>query len=309
MTQINCGPYAVIDGPPPLPPRYGLLQAAASLVSDVRFVTSPAGPERWLNGAKVLPYPHHAGATHSRFDASGAATKEVGDAGDEAQFYPVTVYVSDQCSSYRVDDNDAYIARINANLAAVEGAVIAHALLTGDGLPAGSPRLSDGEGEFPEGNTAVSLPRALAALEGAIARSRRAGVIHMSPVAASILSGSGHILVHDPLNTREENVLRTVNGTLVIPDQGYIEGATPAPEGAGTHPVATPLQAWLYASGSIEVRRTETFVNPPTLEQALDTGLSASVGGTNVITYQAERYYLVSWDNTLQAAVLATVLT
>lgn len=304
MTQIACGPHAVIDGPPPLPPRYGLLQAAASLVPGVRFVTNEVGPERWLNGVEALPFPHHAGATHSPYDTSGSATKEVGDPQDAQPFWPLTVYVSDKCSTFRNDNDDEYRSRILTNLAAVESANVAHSILTGNGLPVASPRLSDGEGEFPNGNTAASMPLALAALEGAIARARRAGVIHMSPIAASILSGSGHILVHDPLNTREENVLRTVNGTLVIPDQGYVDGATPAPS-PGSHPPASATQEWMYASGFVEVRRTETFINPPTLREALDTGLSATLGDSNTITYQAERYYLVSWDNTLQAAVLA----
>lgn len=301
MTQIACGPSAVIDGPPPAPPRYGLLQAAEKLLGGVRFVTDN---DRWLNSVKQLPYFHHAGATHSPFDQSGPATKEQGETDDEVQFWPLTVYVPGTCSAFRIEDEDEFQARININLAAVESAVVANAVLTGDGLPVGSPRLSDGQGTFPNGNTAATLPQAIAALEGAIARSRRAGIIHMSPIAASLLSAAGHVFMLDPSDARGQDVLMTRLGTLVIPDAGYIDGATPAPS-PGSHPAPTATQEWIYASGFVDVRRTATFVSPPTLAEALDRGLGATLGNPNTITFLAERYYLVNWDNTLQAAVLA----
>lgn len=300
-TQIYCGPYSVIDGPPTEPPKYGLLQAASALVPGVRFVNDN---DRWLNGADALPPVEHNGATHSPFDASGAPTKEIGDATDSQRFFPLTVYVPDKCSAFRAEDDAEYRARILARLAAVESANVANALLTGDGLPLASPRLSDGEGAFPVGNTAVSLPVALAQLEGAIARTRRRGVIHMSPIAATILSGSGHVFLLDPQGAKEQDVIFTRQGTLVIPDQGYIEGATPAPS-PGTHPAASANQEWMYSSGFVEVRRTETFIQPPTLAEALDRGLTATLGDPNTITYLAERHYLVSWDTEAQAAVLA----
>lgn len=298
MTTLQeCGPRVVVDGPPPFPPRYGLLMAGSALVPGVRFVTPGAGPERWLNGVKAEPFPHHGGATWSQFDASGPSTKEVGDPEDELDFWPVTVYASDTCRSYRIDDDDEYRSRIELNLAAVESAVVANALLTGDGWPPAAPRLSDGGGEFPNANTAVSLPIALSLLEGAIARGRHGGVIHMSPIAASVLSGTGHVILSDPLDTKGQNVMATRLGTLVIPDQGYVDGATPAPS-PGSHPAASSTQEWIYASGPIDVYRSTTFINPPELSQALNRS-------ANTVTYQAERNYLVSWDNSIQAAVLA----
>lgn len=303
MTDVqNCGPYAVIDGPPPVPARYGLLQAAAALVPGVRFVPDD---ERWGNGVDMLPYPQHLGATHSPFDHSGAATKEDGTASEDERFYPLAAYVADKCSAFRISDDAAYKARIYARLASVESPLVAHAMLTGAGLPASSPALSDGGGTFPNGNTAATLPQALAMLEAEIARARRAGVIHMSPRAASILSGSGHVFMLDPLGRNEQDVIYTRLGTLVIPDQGYVDGSTPSPS-PGSHPAPTAGQEWIYASGFIEIRRTPTFMNPPTLQEALDRGLGATNGEPNTITYRAERYYLVSWDNLLQASVLAS---
>lgn len=302
MTQIACGPYAVIDGPPPAPPRYGLLQAAEKLLAGVRFVTDG---DRWMNGVKQLPYFHEPGSTWSTFDQSGPAAKDAADGEDEQQFWPLTVYVPGTCSAFRMADEAEFRTRININLAAVESAVVANALMTGDGLPLASPRLSDGGGEFPNGNTPLTLPQAIAALEGAIARSRRAGIIHMSPIAASLLSAAGHIFMFDSADQRGQDVLMSRLGTLVIPDAGYIDGAAPAPDGLVVHPPASATQEWMYASGFIDVRRTATEVMPPTLAQALDTGMSASLGNTNTITFLAERNYLVNWDNTLQAAVLA----
>lgn len=301
---IGCGPLVTVDGPPPFPPRYGLLQAAAAAVAGVRLVPNDAGPERWLNGVEMLPYPQHAGAVHSPYnEGSPTNEKEVGDPVDDApQFWPVTVYVADRCNAYAVGNDAAYRDRIMLQLAAVESARVARSLLTGDGFPAGSPRLSDGGGTFPNNDFAVSLPRALSMLEGEIAASGRGGVIHMSPIALTLLAGQGHIIEPDPLNLRGSDVLRTKWGTLVIPDAGYVVGSTPT-----GHAAPSPSQEWLYATGPVDVRRTETFINPETVAEALDRGLGATAGNTNTISYQAERHYLVAWDNTIQAAVLATL--
>jgi hypothetical protein len=155
--------------------------------------------------------------------------------------------------------------------------------------------------EFPWGDSPTSLANAIALLELEIALSGRQGLIHMSP-AAAVAGSASHILAD--LNI---GVLRTINGTVVVPGYGYAAGATPAASdgfpGGHTDP-ATITQEWIYASGPVDVRRSDIFTLPETVAEALDRGLGATQDVPNAITYRAERYELVDWDTTVQAAVL-----
>ncbi len=62
-------------------------------------------------------------------------------------------------------------------------------------------------------------------------------------------------------------------------------------------------EEWAYATGPVDIRRSEIFTTPDTLAQALDRSLGASNSRPNTITYRAERYFAVDWDSALQAAV------
>jgi len=86
--------------------------------------------------------------------------------------------------------------------------------------------------------------------------------------------------------------LRTLLGTLVIPGQGYTDAI---PEDVGGDP--SDCLEWAFATGPIEITRSEPFINPPSYAEALDTS-------TNIVTFRAERYYRVVWDTILQAGVL-----
>lgn len=290
-TQVGYGPLWRIDGPPPSPPAYGLLQAAAAPAAGVRIVpdADERGIERWINGVEVYPYP--AGLAEV-FDAcatgSEATAKGYGEEPVRPQFSAMTVVFAETCTSYRVWDQAEYRARALAAFAAGEGAAVEREFLSGGGLIL-NPHLADGSGVFPNGDAATSVMNGLALLEAEIARSGRLGLVHVAPQVAVGLSE--RLLVD-----RQSGVIRTINGTPVIAGAGYVDGATPA-----GHAAAAGTEEWIFATGPVDVRRSDVFITPDDVRQALDRGAG---GRPNSITYRAERYYLVVWDTITQAAVL-----
>jgi hypothetical protein len=300
-TILGCGPLAAVDGPRPLRARYGLLQAAEKQGLEVRLIPNEPGPQRWLNGVESMLAPPHDGAIHTPFyDGTGDNTKTDGELHDNPKAWPVTVYVADTCAAFIVaSDLDEFRAKLLEKLTVVEGSNAAEAWFTGTGAPVDAATITDANTDILNGGVALSLIQALAALEGAIAQEKIAGVIHMSPLAAVILGGSGHIIRPDPKGG-DLDVLRTVVGTLVVPDQGYVGGTTPEGESA-----ASATQEWMFATGAIDIRREQPVVLPETIAAALDRGLGATLGSPNAVTLRAERNYLITYDNTIQAAVLA----
>lgn len=293
--EIGSGPLWRIDGPPPIAPRYGLLQAARTsplvrIVSDA----DERGIERWINGVAMRPYPVDQAST---WDAcaiygsqGGSNEKESGEQIPLPKFDAVTVYLPINCQGMRIEDHDALKARAVAALAGVEGAAIEREFMGAETMVM-NPHLADGQGDFPNGNAATSLANGLALLEEQIARSGKAGVIHVSPGLAAAAGAQ--------LLTEESGTLYTYGGSLVVPGSGYVDGPDPA-----NHDAAHGTEEWVYATGPVDIRRSEVFTTPETPAQALDRSSGATRDNPNELIYRAERYYLVTWDTAVQAAVL-----
>lgn len=300
MTDVGFGPLYRIDGPPPLAPLFGLLQAAAAPAAGVRIVDDidDRGIDRWMNGVEVYPYPPDTGDI---FDpcavGSDQHTKAIGAALDHPKFGAMTAYVPITCTTYKVWNQAEYKARAVATLAAIESSIVAHEFMTGTRMPA-TPHLSDGNGVFPNGDAVTDFPNAIGYLEKEIAATGRQGLIHCSP---QLLSAAAARYGWNYWNDQKGQVIRMISGTVIIPDAGYGAGSTPT-----GHAAPTGTEEWIYATGPIDVRRTEIFVNPPNVSEAVErgTGGGADTGLPNSITYRAERYYLLDWDTELQAAVL-----
>lgn len=328
MPNIGYGPLWRVDGPPPLPPLYGLLPAAEAPAAGVRLVVdldngpsdvneirntgetmdeviarmkregllaAVAGSERWLNGVEVYPYPND----HAQiFDtcapgSSSSATKQFGGALAHPQFSAITIYYAETCTSYKVWNQEAFKARAVAALQAVEGAALARHFMTGEGLTL-NPHLSDANVTLLNGGVVTNAANALALLEQQIALTERLGLIHASPQFATALRERFAV-------DNKTGVIRTINGIVMLPDFGYAAGSRPSGGAA-----ATGTQEWIYATGPVDIRRTEIFVTPETVSEALERGTpAASTGRPNSITYRAERHYLIDWDTELQVAVLA----
>lgn len=293
MTTIGCGPHWRVDGPPPLPPPFGLLQAADGENRLVRI--NPAGGldaeqlDRYLNGIEVWPFPVGPARTYDTYSVTSPRPVKDDGAGDEQlrpRFAPFTVYVPETCSTFGVPSEDDFVTRARLAMAAMEGTAVEREFLTGELLP-DNPHLADGEGVFPAGDDVTNVVNALAILENEIAATGKAGIIHVSPAFATHAAAFGVTI-----GTRT-GAQRTVNGTLVIPGTGYAVGATPL-----GHADPDPTAEWVYATGPVDVRRTEPIVLPGDVASAMNRE-------ENLLTYIVERHYLVSWDTTFKAAVLA----
>lgn len=285
-----------IDGPPPLAPLYGLLQAADTPAAGVRIIpdTDARGIERWLNGAQVYAYPTDTGMV---FDpcaqGSDFVEKGFGNSDESPMFAAMTAVVSQTCTTYKVWDHDEWKLRVATALGAIQGSIVAREFMSGVRFP-GNPYLADGNGEFPNGDTATSAIDGLALLEKHIGLTGRQGLIHCSPQIATTLRERFAL-------DNKTGVIRTINGTVIIPDFGYAAGATPV-----GHADPSGSEEWMFATGPIDIRQTELFVTPDLPSQAVERGTpnSASNGKANSVTYRAERYFLVDWDGTFQASVL-----
>lgn len=330
-----------VDGPLPLPPVFGLLPAAGAPAAGVRFVVDTdigpadenslapddagleqglyrkgdgsiwmrqaggepdvqvyvpanAGRERWLNSVEVYPYPPD---VPEGWDAcapdSTRGEKSFGTPKAPPEFRALTLSLPITCTAQQVPDQAAFRARAVAVLAAKESYGVARALMGGADLDGGR-FFADSGATFPNGAAATRPNHAIQVLEEAISETGELGLIHCSPMMATALLGQGFAL------SDKTGVIRTINGNVVIPDAGYVGVSTP--EGAPDHLSAT--EEWAYATGPIDIRRSEIFTTPDTLAQALDRSLGATTGRSNTITYRAERYSVTIWDTVLQAAVL-----
>jgi hypothetical protein len=79
-------------------------------------------------------------------------------------------------------------------------------------------------------------------------------------------------------------------GTPIAVGRGYIDAR---PDG-DIAPAA--CHSWAFATGPVQIRRTEAFVNPEDISGAL-------ARETNDVSFYGERHYLHSWDRELQAGV------
>jgi hypothetical protein len=282
---IPVGPEFAIDGPLPVKPRYGLVDA--TLINDaVPSNSEDAGSERWANGITVHGYPQEPGTAWGVCNDQSPEEK-----GSQEfpiplpSFGPLTVYVTETCSSPYIRTPEDFRARALAVFGAVESAAVAREFELGEFVP-DNPHLGDSNAVILHGGTSTSLADGLALLEEAIAETHRGGVIHLTKGTVAALSArDGGNSLHV-----EGGQLYTTNGTLVIADAGYT-GA--APEGEA----ASGSERWAYATGPVETLRTaQPVVIPDTIQEALDRL-------NNTVEYRAERYYIPFWDTALQVAV------
>lgn len=304
MAVIGFGPLWRVDGPLPIPPLFGLLQAAKAPAAGVQILDDVDGRnvERWLNG--IAMYPYSLGDAQT-FKGCGVGSeedeKDFGVDLPQPEFLPMTIYLSETCTSSKVWDQDAFTDRAKLALEAVKGAAVAREFMGGALMSTETeppPYLSDGNGTFPNGDTATNVVDGLALLEGEIAKSGKQGVIHCTPMMATSLLGRGFALAD------KTGVIRTINGIVVIPDFGYAQANFDGSKPVG-HADVGQRQEWAYATGPLEIRESAMFISPDNVSEALDRGSGgATTGRPNSITYRAEQYFLIAWDLEVQGAVL-----
>lgn len=265
--------HLVVDGPPPTQPCYGLLSVA-------RIIPEPN--ERWANGVSPWVYPRDLPGTHDPCATGSQITnKAVGSALADPtalDFGSFTIYSPETCTAYRIGDVDEYRRRATVQMAASEQWALEQEFEQGLRVPS-NPFLAKAGATTAQAvpGTAV-IPRVgLAYLERAIANTAVAGVIHATVEIATVWAKD--FLIED-----ENGVMYTcAKHTPVVVGSGYL-GVAPA----GTAAITGTVQC-AYATGPIDVRRSEMFVVPDELSQALDRS-------SNTVVYRAERNYVYDWD-------------
>jgi hypothetical protein len=286
MAIISVGPEFAIDGPLPAKPKFTLVDATL-IERATPDVTEATDGERWANGITVHGYPQEPGVAWGVCSDNSPEEKGTQEFPIPLpSFGPLTVYLTETCSSPYIRSPEDFRKRALAAFGAVESAAVAREFELGEFIP-NNPHLGDANLDVLNTATSTSIPDGISYLEQAIAETHRAGVIHMPSWVAFWLStvGGGGVL------QQVGNKLYTVNGTLVIADFGYTGGA---PAG---QPDTFATEAWCYATGPVETLRTEPVIIPDELSQALDRL-------DNTVEYRAERYYIPFWDTALQVGVL-----
>ncbi len=273
-----------VDGPRPLPPRYRLIDTANIVTEDVTY---------WQGITQVWGYPPDLPEAWDPCSTGTDRIKVEGGSIPLPEFGAFVVYVAETCTTRSIgyagqslqEMQDAYVARAMATFAAVESFAVEDQLANGTVLPA-NPYLGDASMTPLNGTTPVASKAALGFLENAIGATGRAGMIHATPAIASVW---GQFRLKP-----EAGVLRSTVGTPIVVGDGYI-GSTPVEMGTNVNPTGTD---WAYATGPVELRRSEVQIYPETVQQAM------AGDNTNTITYRVERTYLAAWDTVLQAGIL-----
>lgn len=273
MSTMVYGPPFAIDGPVPVAPPFRLLDTATIL---------PFSDPHWQNGVQVYPFPYDIPDATTPCLEGTFRDKGAGDGWDLPIFGPFTIYLPESCSSMSITSQEEFKARAELVLGATESFPAERQLAAGSFVPT-NPYIGDANVTI-LGAGAESSQEALAFLEDAIGATGRQGLIHAPP---SIITA----WARDFLVFRDGQRLVTPNGTPVVSGDGYIDTK---PDGT---PALGATEQYAYATGPVQIIRSEVFMTPETVREALDRE-------TNLITYRAERTLVANWDTALQAAVL-----
>lgn len=291
MAIVNCG--FRIPGPVFRPYRYGLLGSVD--------IIAPSDPH-WASGVtwddELCSNVTSTLAGCSVITSAGAEDipDKVPDGdGDHCCAEPFTVIGSFKCPPVGRPANDAFriaVERLHLN----EGRGVEEIFWTGltdagpiDGsLQGGNLSCSDPPVDVtPEGATdGLGIVAAMAVLESALAGcSAGLGAIHATYGLLPFMAEANLLDVDgDRLFTR--------SGVSLVFGRGYPgSGPDNVPAAAG--------QTWVFATGPLAIWRSDVFLTPPRLEEAVDRQL-------NDVTVFAERSYAVGWSCCLFAVRVAT---
>ncbi|MEV4122930.1 hypothetical protein [Micromonospora sp. NPDC049645] len=263
--RINGGGWAVIAN------AATILTPNASNTVEVR---EQAGLGRRVSLTAVPNAPAN-GTTISGSSVTQAYNDpKTGDGKSWQQADPFGVLAGVSCKSVGTLDVDDE-PRARAALAAAEQRLVEQVFER-----SGTPRLAAGGGVVtPGGSTALRIKRAVGVLEQYLgAEYGGVGALHMPRLLGP----------YAPVS-KEGALLRTALGTPVAFGSGYT-GVSPAGADAATG------TAWIYATGAVQVRRSQVWV-PAQGAETLDRS-------TNDVLLIAERSYMVSIDCVPVAAAL-----
>lgn len=276
MAASTFGPPVFIDGPPPSPPALTLVGAARAVA---------ATDDRWINGAAIWPYPRDLPDVFDPCQPSSSAghAKDAGTATTEETFAAWDVLEGISCTTRSIRNPAEWQARVKVALEAYEHWAIEREFWSA-ALKPDNPHLAQTTGNtILNSGTAVSPIQAVARLEQAIADAGGNGVIHVRPAIFSLLPAD-QVTVD-----LSRGIAKTRLGTIVVPGVGYT-GSKPD----GTPPTNTVDTA--YATGPIEIRRSDVEILPESMSAATDRA-------HNLTTFRAERHVLITWDQRIHVSV------
>lgn len=280
---VAAGPFFRLDGPLPLPRSYTLLDVAQDAQVDPHA----------LAGVWLQSYPMDLPQVSDPCASGTFATKDDGGEANNAKFSPFTAYLAATCAALSIgpDPETWFLPRLRTTFRVVESQAVERVLATGAGLTVADgaggqepiPHLTDSNLDQLNGGTAVSPLEGLALLEDAIGATGRAGVLHATPSTVTMWNSGNRLYVD-----RAGKLRTSANDTLVVVGTGYIGVA---PDGDSL----TASEAWAFATFMVRyVAGPDTNLDPVIVpgeyRQALDTS-------DNVVTYRAERDYVVTFDS------------
>lgn len=234
-----------------------------------------------MNGLALFGYPEGTPDTWDPCSTGTFAVKSDASTIPTPDFAAFVAYIPVTCSSFTIaSDPIGFSEKAEIALEARISFAIEAALARGVPMSA-NPYLADANVDVLASAAAVSPEVGLAYLENAVGATGQQGMLHATPAVISRWFDKTGYATTDPLTTP--------NGTVVVSGGGYA-GATPFGEAD-----ASADQSWVYATGPVQAWvESETRLN---LRDVLDRS-------NNDVTFRAERYALVEWDTSLQAAVL-----
>jgi hypothetical protein len=274
------------------PPTVSLLTSA----EEVPNTPSENDPEgvHWLNG--ITYRREHCGVGDAGYvycDPDDAYSKDLDDDPEIITTDPFLVWNGDSCSSFGFPSND-YVGRAMRALAATEAYQVEKEYWSGLAAQAGTgyddsqwltTNNAPGQATDVTGGTAVPPVRALGLLHEALGDCNGGGrgMVHM---AAEVLP---HFWQFD-LFRRDGARFFDMRDHIIVPGYGYddtgIDDAAPGVD-----------EAWIFATGMVRYWRTPVDLIPGSFTEAFDRV-------NNLVTYRAERYYLVDDDRCCRFAAL-----
>ena len=286
MADVTMGLWPA-DGPIPQAPPHNLLSVPGVLLP-------PTEDEHWLLGVALWPYPRDIPDVIGPCEEGTFRLKNDPEDWNNSLFGPFTAYLGITCMSALAKRPD-FADRARLALQARESYAVSKQLAFATAQPM-DPHLTDANVHILAGGAAVRADVGLSYLENAIGATAQAGMIHATPAVATAWNGQSGYSVEDSGGT----LYTTANKTPVAVSYAY-HGATPTGGAA-----AGEGQSWTYATGPVQVRRQNSIeIIAPTLAESMDRS-------DNVVTYRAERGFVVSYDvpesssdvRPVQAAVL-----
>lgn len=277
MSSLAVGGLVPVAGPLPRPRNQTLLTVPGVRVPQDQLESHWQGGVSIWQHQDVLPELWE-GCSEGTF-----RTKDEGEPGYTEDFVSFILYVAIRCTAAGIGSYASFTTRVRRIMEATEAFGVERALAQG---VVGLDNPYMGDSNLVNLGGPVSAGVGISYLEEALSEWGRGGLIHLTPAVTTALTAL-------PLDEEgPSSPMYTAAGTPIAIGAGYNDTDPAALATPGT------TQDWIFATGPVEVRlNDEVDVVPEDIASALDRS-------DNDLVVRAEKVAVVSWDTSLQAAVL-----